>query len=151
MEKIAIIGLGYVGLPVALAFARKFPNSVGFDIHAEKVKELARGFDRNLEVPEEELKASTMTFSCNPADLKDCTFFVVAVPTPVDENKLPDLTPVVRASETVAKVAMPLSFIAQLNPLRPLWTRSAGSATPPGRPRGRGPSAACRSRRGRRG
>ena len=104
MEKIAIIGLGYVGLPVALAFARKFPNSVGFDIHAEKVKELARGFDRNLEVPEEELKASTMTFSCNPADLKDCTFFVVAVPTPVDENKLPDLTPVVRASETVAKV-----------------------------------------------
>ena len=103
MEKVAIIGLGYVGLPVALAFARKFPGSVGFDIHAEKVKELARGFDRNLEVPEAELTSSTLKFTSDPADLAGCTFFVVAVPTPVDENKLPDLTPVVRASETVAK------------------------------------------------
>jgi len=104
MEKIAIIGLGYVGLPVALAFARKFPGSVGFDIHAEKVKELARGYDRNHEVGEAELTASTLKFSSDPADLADATFFVVAVPTPVDENKLPDLTPVVRASETVGKV-----------------------------------------------
>jgi UDP-N-acetyl-D-glucosamine/UDP-N-acetyl-D-galactosamine dehydrogenase len=104
MEKIAIIGLGYVGLPVALAFARKFKGAVGFDIHAEKVKELARGFDRNLEVSEEELKASTLKFTSDPADLKGCTFFVVAVPTPVDENNLPDLTPVVKASETVGKV-----------------------------------------------
>jgi UDP-N-acetyl-D-glucosamine/UDP-N-acetyl-D-galactosamine dehydrogenase len=104
MEKIAIIGLGYVGLPVALAFARKFPSTVGFDIHAEKVRELARGFDRNLEVSEAELKASTMKFTSDLADLEGCTFFVVAVPTPVDENKLPDLTPVVRASETVGKV-----------------------------------------------
>jgi UDP-N-acetyl-D-glucosamine/UDP-N-acetyl-D-galactosamine dehydrogenase len=103
MEKIAIIGLGYVGLPVALAFARKFPNTIGFDIHAEKVRELARGFDRNLEVSEEELKASTMKFTSDPADLRGSTFFVVAVPTPVDENKLPDLTPVVRASETVGQ------------------------------------------------
>jgi len=102
-EKIGIIGLGYVGLPVALAFARKFPNTVGFDIHEEKVKELARGFDRNLETPEEELKTSTMKFSSDANDLKGCTFFVVAVPTPVDVNNLPDLTPVVKASETVAK------------------------------------------------
>ena len=63
MEKIAIIGLGYVGLPVALAFAKKFPGAVGFDIHEEKVQELARGFDRNLEVPEAELKASTLKFT----------------------------------------------------------------------------------------
>src|SRR4051794_31293200 len=104
MEKIGIIGLGYVGLPVALAFARKFPGSVGFDIHEEKVKELARGFDRNLEVGEEELKASTLKFSSNAEDLKECTFFVVAVPTPVDENHLPDLSPVVGASRTVGKV-----------------------------------------------
>jgi UDP-N-acetyl-D-galactosamine dehydrogenase len=104
MEKIGVIGLGYVGLPVALAFARKFPGSVGFDIHEEKVKELARGFDRNLEVAEEELKASTLKFTSNPDDLKECTFFVVAVPTPVDENHLPDLTPVVSASRTVGKV-----------------------------------------------
>ncbi len=104
MEKIGIIGLGYVGLPVALAFARKFPGSVGFDIHEEKVKELARGFDRNLEVSEEELKASPLKFSSNPEDLRECTFFVVAVPTPVDVNHLPDLTPVVSASRTVGKV-----------------------------------------------
>jgi UDP-N-acetyl-D-galactosamine dehydrogenase len=103
-ERVAIIGLGYVGLPVALAFAKKFPNAVGFDIHAEKVAELARGFDRNLEVPEQELKSSTMKFTCNPADLKGCTFFVVAVPTPVDENHLPDLTPVISAAKTVGKV-----------------------------------------------
>src|SRR5689334_14304413 len=104
MEKIGIIGLGYVGLPVALAFAKKFPGSVGFDIHEEKVQELARGFDRNLEVPEEELKASTLKFTSKVDDLKGCTFFVVAVPTPVDENHLPDLTPVVLASRTVGKV-----------------------------------------------
>jgi UDP-N-acetyl-D-galactosamine dehydrogenase len=104
MEKIGIIGLGYVGLPVALAFAKKFPGSVGFDIHEEKVKELARGFDRNLEVGEDELKASTLKFTSDWEDLKECTFFVVAVPTPVDENHLPDLTPVVGASRTVGKV-----------------------------------------------
>ena len=104
MEKIGIIGLGYVGLPVALAFARKFPGSVGFDIHEEKVQELARGFDRNLEVPEAELKTSTLKFTSKVDDLRECTFFVVAVPTPVDENHLPDLTPVVSASRTVGKV-----------------------------------------------
>ena len=104
MEKIGIIGLGYVGLPVALAFARKFPGAVGFDIHEEKVAELARGFDRNLEVAEAELKSSTLQFTSNVDDLASCTFFVVAVPTPVDENHLPDLTPVVMASRTVGKV-----------------------------------------------
>jgi len=104
MEKIGIIGLGYVGLPVALAFARKFPNSVGFDIHEEKVQELARGFDRNHEVQEAELKASPLKFTSNVEDLRGCTFFVVAVPTPVDENNVPDLTPVVMASRTVGKV-----------------------------------------------
>ncbi|MBX3262846.1 MAG: nucleotide sugar dehydrogenase [Labilithrix sp.] len=104
MEKIGIIGLGYVGLPVALAFARKFPGSVGFDIHEEKVQELARGFDRNLEVGEEELTSSTLKFTSDVSDLQGCTFFVVAVPTPVDVNHLPDLTPVVAASRTVGKV-----------------------------------------------
>jgi UDP-N-acetyl-D-galactosamine dehydrogenase len=104
MEKIAVIGLGYVGLPVALAFARKFPGTVGFDINEEKIKELARGFDRNLEVSEQELKSSTLKFTNDPADLKGVTFFVVAVPTPVDVNHMPDLTPVVAASRTVGKV-----------------------------------------------
>src|SRR6516165_7985707 len=99
MEKIAVIGLGYVGLPVALAFARKFPGTVGFDIYAEKVAELRRGYDRNHEVPQEVLKASTLNMTSNPDDLRGVTFFVVAVPTPVDANNVPDLTPVVKASE----------------------------------------------------
>jgi len=103
-EKIAVLGLGYVGLPVALAFARKFPGTVGFDVHVEKVKELARGYDRNHEVPEEVLKGTPLKVSSNLDDIKAATFYVVAVPTPVDENNVPDLTPVVRASESVGKV-----------------------------------------------
>ena len=102
-EKIAIVGLGYVGLPVALGFARKFDDVVGFDIHQEKVAELQRGYDRNHEVPEAELKASKLRMTSNAEDLKGRTFFVVAVPTPVDANNVPDLTPVVKASETVGR------------------------------------------------
>jgi UDP-N-acetyl-D-galactosamine dehydrogenase len=102
-ERIGIIGLGYVGLPVALAFARKFPGAVGFDLHREKVEELKRGYDRNHEQPTELLQATTLRMTSEPADLKGCTFFVVAVPTPVDANNVPDLTPVERASETVGR------------------------------------------------
>jgi UDP-N-acetyl-D-galactosamine dehydrogenase len=101
-ERIAVIGLGYVGLPVALAFARKFPGAIGFDVNEEKVAELRRGYDRNQEVSGPELEASSLTITSNLADLKGATFFVVAVPTPVDNNNVPDLTSVVRASETVA-------------------------------------------------
>jgi UDP-N-acetyl-D-galactosamine dehydrogenase len=102
-ERIAVIGLGYVGLPVALAFARKFPGAVGFDVHREKVDELRRGYDRNQEIPEAELKGSSLKITSDLEDLKGCTFYVVAVPTPVDEHNVPDLTPVVRAAETVGK------------------------------------------------
>jgi UDP-N-acetyl-D-galactosamine dehydrogenase len=103
-ETFAIIGLGYVGLPVALAFARKFPGTVGFDIHEEKVRELARGFDRNREVPEDVLKSTSLAVTSDVKRIAGATFYVVAVPTPVDENNVPDLTPVVRATETVGKV-----------------------------------------------
>jgi UDP-N-acetyl-D-glucosamine/UDP-N-acetyl-D-galactosamine dehydrogenase len=102
-ERIAVIGLGYVGLPVALAFARKNPGTIGFDVNKEKVDELRRGFDRNQEVPESVLKETSLTITSDVADLKNATFFVVAVPTPVDHNNVPDLTPVVKASETVGK------------------------------------------------
>jgi UDP-N-acetyl-D-galactosamine dehydrogenase len=102
-ERIAVIGLGYVGLPVALAFARKFPGTIGFDVNREKVEELRRGFDRNQEVPPGVLKDSSLKITHEIADLDGVTFFVVAVPTPVDHNNVPDLTPVVKASETVAK------------------------------------------------
>ncbi len=105
-ERIAVIGLGYVGLPVALALSKKFPT-VGFDIHAEKVAELRRGHDRNGEHSAEELKAAPLQYASDPAELKDITFFVVAVPTPVDGNNRPDLTPVLKASETVGRALKP--------------------------------------------
>jgi len=98
-----VIGLGYVGLPVALAFARKFPGTIGFDVNREKVDELRRGHDRNQEVSKTELEESPLKITADIADLGDTTFFVVAVPTPVDHNNVPDLTPVVKASETVAR------------------------------------------------
>jgi UDP-N-acetyl-D-galactosamine dehydrogenase len=92
-----------VGLPVALGFARKFPGTIGFDVNKEKVAELRRGYDRNQETTEAELKESSLTITSDIADLKSVTMFVVAVPTPVDQNNVPDLTPVVKASETVGK------------------------------------------------
>jgi UDP-N-acetyl-D-galactosamine dehydrogenase len=102
-ERIAVIGLGYVGLPVALAFARKFPGTVGFDIHRKKVEELARGYDRNHEHSADVLRATTLNVTSDPKDLAGCTFFVIAVPTPVDRNNVPDLTAVERASETAGR------------------------------------------------
>ena len=102
-EKIAVVGLGYVGLPVALAFARKFPGTVGFDINQARVDELNRGHDRTGETTEAELKGAGLKATCRIEDLKGCTFFVVAVPTPVDDTKRPDLTPLIKASETVGR------------------------------------------------
>jgi UDP-N-acetyl-D-glucosamine/UDP-N-acetyl-D-galactosamine dehydrogenase len=103
-ERIGIIGLGYVGLPVALAFARNFPETVGFDIHREKVDELRRGHDRNREQSADTLRSTTLHITSDAEDLRRCTLFVVAVPTPVDQNNVPDLSPVERASETVGRV-----------------------------------------------
>ncbi|MBI2893501.1 MAG: nucleotide sugar dehydrogenase [Deltaproteobacteria bacterium] len=102
-ERICVVGLGYVGLPVALGFARRFPGSIGFDINARRIEELARHYDRTGETTSEELAAAKITFASRVEDIKGATFFVVAVPTPVDHHKRPDLTPLVRASETVGK------------------------------------------------
>jgi len=102
-ERIAVIGLGYVGLPVALSFARKFPGTVGFDIDAKQVGELNAGHDRTGEVEPEVLKGSTLQMTADPKALEGVTFFVVAVPTPVDGHNQPDLTPVLKASETVGR------------------------------------------------
>jgi UDP-N-acetyl-D-galactosamine dehydrogenase len=103
-ERIGVIGLGYVGLPVALAFARRFPDTVGFDIDRDKVEELRRAHDRNHEQPTEVLRSTSLKMTSDPSDLKGCTFFVVAVPTPVDDRNVPDLTAVRRATETVGRV-----------------------------------------------
>src|SRR5215210_2972757 len=102
-ERIAVVGLGYVGLPVALAFARKFPGTIGFDINEQKVASLRNRVDPTGEVSSEELKATPLQVTSSAEDLKKATFFVVAVPTPVDANNTPDLTPVVKASETVGR------------------------------------------------
>jgi UDP-N-acetyl-D-galactosamine dehydrogenase len=103
-ERVGIIGLGYVGLPVALAFARKFPGTVGFDIHREKVDELRRGHDRNHEETQDTLRATTLKMTSDAPDLGGCSLFIVAVPTPVDRNNVPDLSLVERATETVGRV-----------------------------------------------
>ena len=104
MEKIGIIGLGYVGLPLAVEFGKKLPV-VGFDINQDRIAELRKGHDRTLEVAPEELKSSEgLTFSSETTDLKDVNHFIITVPTPVDEFKTPDLRPLQSASKTVGSV-----------------------------------------------
>ncbi|MEN6521639.1 MAG: nucleotide sugar dehydrogenase [Armatimonadota bacterium] len=103
-EKIAVVGLGYVGLPVALAFAKKFPGTIGFDINKDRVESLKQCRDKTGECTERELADTTIIWTSDPLDMKDVTFFVVAVPTPIDNANRPDLTPVKRASETVGSV-----------------------------------------------
>jgi UDP-N-acetyl-D-galactosamine dehydrogenase len=99
-EKVAVIGLGYVGLPVALAFGREYPT-VGFDISERRVAELRRGNDSTGEATPEQLRDSSAVYTSNPGDLAGITFFIVAVPTPIDKDKRPDLRPLVKASEIV--------------------------------------------------
>jgi UDP-N-acetyl-D-galactosamine dehydrogenase len=100
-ERIAVVGLGYVGLPVAIALSRRFPNTVGFDTSSRRVETLASGVDSNGEVSEESLRDSRLQFTTSLDDLKGTTFFVIAVPTPVDDANRPDLRPLMRASELV--------------------------------------------------
>ena len=102
--KIAIIGLGYVGLPLAVEFGKKVPV-MGFDIHQKRIDELQSGQDHTLEVSPKELKQAThLSYTTNLQQLADCNFFIVTVPTPIDEFKQPDLTPLVKASESIARV-----------------------------------------------
>ncbi|MFB5707545.1 Vi polysaccharide biosynthesis UDP-N-acetylglucosamine C-6 dehydrogenase TviB [Acinetobacter radioresistens] len=102
--KIAIIGLGYVGLPLAVEFGKQLPV-VGFDIQQKRIQELQSGQDHTLEVSPEELKQAThLTYSANSDDLNSCNFFIVTVPTPIDEFKQPDLTPLIKASTSIGKV-----------------------------------------------
>jgi UDP-N-acetyl-D-galactosamine dehydrogenase len=101
-ETIAVIGLGYVGLPVALSFAKKYPT-IGFDIKQRRIDELRSGRDVTAEVESHELRGSPIKFTSNPEDLAEATFIIVAVPTPIDKNNRPDLRPVVGASEIVGK------------------------------------------------
>ena len=102
--KIAIIGLGYVELPLAVEFGKQLPV-VGFDIQQKRIQELQSGQDHTLEVSSEELKQATqLTYSANLDDLRSCNFFIVTVPTSIDEFKQPDLTPLIKASTSIGKV-----------------------------------------------
>ncbi|WP_104500965.1 Vi polysaccharide biosynthesis UDP-N-acetylglucosamine C-6 dehydrogenase TviB [Acinetobacter indicus] len=102
--KIAVIGLGYVGLPLAVEFGKKVPV-IGFDIQQKRIEELQSGQDHTLEVSSEELQQATqLSYSANLDDLKGCNFFIVTVPTPVDHVNRPDLTPLQKASETIGQV-----------------------------------------------
>ncbi len=103
-QPIAIIGLGYVGLPLAVEFGKK-RLVVGFDINVKRIAELQSGHDHTLETTSEELKAAVqLTFTSHLDDLRDCSVFIVTVPTPIDDANRPDLTPLIKASETVGKV-----------------------------------------------
>jgi UDP-N-acetyl-D-galactosamine dehydrogenase len=101
--QVALIGLGYVGLPIALAFAKKV-KVIGFDIHEKRVDMMKKGVDPSNELPKSEFKNSDILFTHKLEDLKKANFYIVAVPTPIDEHNLPDLKPLIAASTTVGKV-----------------------------------------------
>ena len=108
---IAIIGLGYVGLPLAVEFG-KFRDVVGYDINANRIAELIAGRDSTLEVSEEELAAARhICFTSDKAALKECGIFIVTVPTPIDGANRPDLTPLIKASETIGTVLTPGAIV----------------------------------------
>jgi UDP-N-acetyl-D-galactosamine dehydrogenase len=101
--RIAVVGLGYVGLPLAVEFGRHF-STVGFDIKADRVSELRAGRDSTLEVSKSELAAAELlSYTTDPAELRRCRVYIVTVPTPIDEHKRPNLTPLVSASQTIGK------------------------------------------------
>ena len=102
--KIAVIGLGYVGLPLAVEFGKKVPV-VGFDINTDRIAELISGVDHTLEVSNNELsQAEYLSYSSDMTELNDCNFFIVTVPTPIDDYKQPDLTPLIKASTAIGSI-----------------------------------------------
>ncbi|MFY9838047.1 MAG: nucleotide sugar dehydrogenase, partial [Xanthobacteraceae bacterium] len=106
-RKLAVIGLGYVGLPVAVAFARSGAPVVGFDIDRVRVEELRAGFDRTREVEASDLAHPTLLYSIDPQAMAQADFYIVTVPTPIDASRRPDLTAVYGASETVGRFLKP--------------------------------------------
>ena len=101
--KLAVVGLGYVGLPIALEFAKKI-SVIGFDINSKRIELMKQSIDPSNELEKEAFDGCDITFTDSLETLREARFFIVAVPTPVDEYNVPDLTPVTRASETIGKV-----------------------------------------------
>jgi UDP-N-acetyl-D-galactosamine dehydrogenase len=102
-RKISVTGLGYVGLPVAVAFG-KHNLTIGYDINLKRIKELKKGFDATGEMTPEQLKNSDILFTDNLYDLKSADFHIIAVPTPIDQAKKPDMSPLFKASEGIGKI-----------------------------------------------
>src|ERR1035438_1663735 len=102
-KKLAVIGLGYVGLPIALEFAKKI-SVIGFDINAERIELMKCSIDPSQELEKAAFNNCDIEFTCSLDKLREANFFIVAVPTPVDSLNLPDLIPVKRASDTIGKV-----------------------------------------------
>ncbi|WP_017723012.1 nucleotide sugar dehydrogenase [Staphylococcus xylosus] len=109
-RKIAVVGLGYVGLPVAVTFGNKH-KVIGFDINESRIQELKNNYDRTNEVTEDKLKQTNIEYTSNAEDLKKADFIIVAVPTPIDKHNKPDLSPLLKASETVGKVITPDTIV----------------------------------------
>ncbi len=109
-ERIAVVGLGYVGLPLAVGLARHF-SVVGYDLNERRIQELQTGVDRTREVDRSQLEAAAILFTADPSDLPRCRLIIVAVPTPIDDNRIPDLGPLRQASETVGRHLQPGSCV----------------------------------------
>src|SRR5665213_146273 len=103
-RKIAVIGLGYVGLPVAVAFARAGVPVVGFDVDATRIAELNQGHDRTCEVETEDLRHKSLAFSMDPLAIQNSDFYIITVPTPIDDARRPDLSAMIAASRSVGGV-----------------------------------------------
>ena len=119
----AVLGLGYVGLPVALAFARHFSPVIGFDVSKERIAELRSGVDRTGEVAADALRQSTLRLTDDPADLAEASFFIVAVPTPIDEQRRPDLRALESACRVIGPVLKPGSVVVFESTVYPGLTR----------------------------
>src|SRR4030043_816213 len=102
-SKLSLIGLGYVGLPIALAFARKI-KVIGFDINAERIRLMKRKIDPSEELEKKEFEDTDILFTSSLDDLRKAKFHIVAVPTPIDKDNMPDLSPLIAATRTVGKV-----------------------------------------------
>ena len=105
-RKISVIGLGYVGLPVAVAFGKK-SKVIGFDVNEKRLTEIRKGHDSTNEVEAKEIKTADIQFTSNPEDLRQADFHIVAVPTPINEAKQPDLGPLLAATKTVGNILKP--------------------------------------------
>ena len=119
-----VVGLGYVGLPVAIALAKKFSPVWGFDISTNRIEELKRGRDRTHEVSEQELSSSKIKLTSDVGDLADASFFIVTVPTPIDVSKRPDLDPIIKACELIGPVLKPGAIVVFELTVYPGLTRS---------------------------